>query len=64
MYNSVNEHKEVSVIGGELKKRIHISTNIDKEIFNKLKQYSEDTMIPMTKIIDRALKEYLERKKE
>lgn len=64
MYNSVNEHKEVSVIGGELKKRIHISTNIDKEIFNKLKQYSEDTMIPMTKIIDKALKEYLERKKE
>lgn len=64
MYNSVNEHKEVSVIGGELKKRIHISTNIDKEIFNKLKQYSEDTMIPMTKIIDKALKEYLEKKKE
>lgn len=64
MYNDINEHKEVSVIGGELKKRIHISTNIDKEIFNKLKQYSEDTMIPMTKIIDKALKEYLERKKE
>ena len=52
------------MIGGELKKRIHISTNIDKEIFNKLKQYSEDTMIPMTKIIDKALKEYLEKKKE
>lgn len=38
-----------------LKNRTPISNAVDKELFEKLKQLSEDTMIPMSKLLDKAI---------
>lgn len=42
-----------------LKNRIAISNAIDKDIYKKLKEYSDKTSIPISKIIDKALEAYL-----
>ena len=46
----------------DLKNRVRIGNAVDKELFEKLKQLSEKTMIPMSKLLDRGielvLKEY------
>lgn len=42
-----------------LKNRTAISTAIDNEIYKKLKEYSDKTSIPISKIIDKALEMYL-----
>lgn len=44
----------------ELKNRIRISSTLDKEIYEKLKVYSNKTDIPITRILDRAIVLYLE----
>lgn len=45
-----------------LKNRTPISNAVNTELFEQLKQLSKDTMIPMSKLLDRAielvLKEY------
>ena len=43
-----------------LKNRTAISTAIDNELYEKLKEYSENTSIPISKILDKAIKLYLE----
>lgn len=43
-----------------LKNRTAISTAVDNEIYKKLKEYSDKTSIPISKIIDKALEMYLE----
>ena len=43
-----------------LTNRVAISNAIDKELYSKLKAYSEETGIPMSKLLDRAIKLYLE----
>ncbi len=43
-----------------LKNRIAISTAIDKEIYERLKKYSEETSIPISKLLDKAIVAYLE----
>ena len=42
-----------------LKNRTAISTAIDNEVYNKVKEYSDETSIPISKIIDKALEMYL-----
>ena len=42
-----------------LKNRERFSTTIDKNVLAQLKQYSETTMIPISKIIDKAISEYI-----
>ena len=42
-----------------LKNRTAISTAIDNEVYKKLKEYSYETSIPISKIIDKALEMYL-----
>ena len=37
-----------------------IPSPIDKELYNKLKAYSEETDIPMSKLLDRAIRMFLE----
>ena len=44
----------------ELKNRAAISTAIDKELYAKLKEYSDKTSIPISKLIDKAIAMYLE----
>ena len=43
-----------------LKNRTAISTAIDKELYQQLKEYSEKTSIPISKLIDKALAMYLD----
>lgn len=43
-----------------LKNRTAISTAIDKELYKQLKQYSDDTGIPISKLFDKAISMYLE----
>ena len=42
-----------------LKNRERFSTTLDKEVVKELKYYSEKTMIPISKLIDRAITEYI-----
>ena len=41
------------------KTKERIGTNLPAELIEKLKEYSERTMIPMSKIIEKAVEEYL-----
>ena len=43
-----------------LKNRVAISTAISTEIYEKLKDYSNKTGIPISKILDKAILMYLE----
>lgn len=42
-----------------LKNRIAISNAIDKEMYSRLKSYSEETSIPISKLLDKAIDMYL-----
>lgn len=46
----------------DLTTRVRIGNAVNKELFEKLKQLSKDTMIPMSRLLDRGielvLKEY------
>ena len=43
-----------------LKNRVAISNAVDKELFAKLKEYSEQTSIPISKLLDKAIALFLE----
>lgn len=43
-----------------LTNRVAISNAIDKELYGKLKAYSEETGIPMSKLLDKSIKLFLE----
>lgn len=43
-----------------LTNRIAISTAIDKELYERLKEYSNETSIPLSKLFDKAIAMYLE----
>jgi hypothetical protein len=42
-----------------LKNRTAISNAIDTELWNKLKVYSEETGIPISRLLDKAIKLFL-----
>lgn len=42
-----------------LKNRVRFSTTLDKSVEKKLKNYSNQTMIPISKIVDSAILNYL-----
>jgi predicted DNA-binding protein len=42
-----------------LKNRERIGTSLPIELVQKLKNYSEETMIPISKIMEKAIEEYL-----
>ena len=43
-----------------LKNRTAISTAVDNELYKKLKEYSEKTSIPISKLLDKAISLFLE----
>lgn len=43
-----------------LKNRTAISTGIDNELYKKLKEYSEKTSIPISRLLDKAIAMFLE----
>ena len=46
-----------------LKNRERIGTSIPIQLSKELKEYSESTMIPISRVIEAALTEYLEKHK-
>lgn len=42
-------------MNNQLKNRIRFSTTLDKELNDKLKAFSKNTMIPISKLIDIAI---------
>ena len=48
----------------ELKNRTQIGSAIDKKLYEELKQYSKDTGVPMSKLLDRAISLLLESAKK
>ena len=46
----------------KLKNRVRFSTTLNKEVEKKLKEYSEQTLIPISKIVDNALLAYISSK--
>lgn len=44
----------------ELKNRIRFSTTLDKDVERKLKEYSKQSMIPISKLVDTALARFIE----
>ena len=46
----------------ELKNRVRFSTTLNKEVEKRLKEYSEQTLIPISKIVDNALLAYISSK--
>lgn len=44
----------------DLKTRTPIGSAVDKELYEKLKNYSKDTGIPISKLLDKAIKLLLE----
>jgi hypothetical protein len=46
-----------------LKNRIRLCNSVDKEPFEKLQELSKKTDIPMSKLLDRAIKLLLEKEK-
>lgn len=43
-----------------LKNRVAISNAVNKELYARLKEYSENTSIPMSKLLDKAIALFLE----
>ena len=43
-----------------LKNRIAISNAVDNELYKRLKKYSDETSIPMSKLLDKAILMFLE----
>ena len=44
----------------ELKNRTRISSTLDNEVYKKLKEFSDKTSVPVTKILDKAILMYIE----
>lgn len=42
-----------------LKNRIRVSNAIDKELWQQLKEYSKETGIPISKLLDKAIEQLL-----
>lgn len=47
-----------------LKNRVAISNAVDREIYEKLKSYSDGTGIPISKLLDKAISLYLDSVKD
>jgi hypothetical protein len=43
-----------------LKSRVRLCNSIDKSLFEKLQRLSKETMIPMSKLLDKAIEKLLE----
>lgn len=55
----VNIHSRGEIMSDRLKNRERFSTTLEKGTVKMLKEYSDKTMIPISKIVDVAIKEYI-----
>ena len=49
---------------GELKNRVRVSFAMDKKVYERLKAYSDKMMIPMSRVMDKSVTEYLDKKEQ
>ena len=42
-----------------LKNRVIPNSAVDKELYNKLKEYSKETSIPISRLLDKAIELFL-----
>ena len=47
-----------------LKNRERIGSAIDKELLNKLREYSKESKIPISKLLDEAIADFLIKRKD
>ena len=47
-------------MGGELKNRVRMNITLDTELYEKLKAFSDESMIPMSRLAERTISNYLE----
>lgn len=45
----------------KLKNRIQISSSVDPDLWSRMQEISGETDIPLSKLLDRAMKEFIER---
>jgi predicted DNA-binding protein len=48
-------------MGGELKYRKQICVTMNTDLYKRLKAYADRMMIPMSRIIDKSVTEYLDK---
>ena len=46
----------------DLVNRVRFTTSIDKKTIERIKDYSKKTMIPIGRILDKAINEYIDKK--
>lgn len=51
-------------MGGQLKNRVRIDVTVDKDLYKRLKEYSERSMIPMSRIVEKAVIDYLDKEEK
>lgn len=59
-YNVPHRRIDYMTTNRGLKNRTAISTAVDKELYKRLKEYSDKTSIPISKLIDKAVCMFLE----
>jgi predicted transcriptional regulator len=50
----------VIILADRLKNRARISSSVDPELWDKMQKISDETDIPLSKLLDRAMKEFVE----
>ena len=50
------------MVKDSLKNRVRFSSTLSAEVDKTLKEYSQKTMIPISKILDSAIMEYISKK--
>ena len=50
------------MVKDSLKNRVRFSSTLSPEVDKALKEYSQNTMIPISKILDSAIMEYISKK--
>lgn len=45
----------------KLKNRVQVSSSVEPELWKKMQDISGETDIPLSKLLDRAMKEFIER---
>lgn len=64
-YTSIHKHeKGVMAMGGQLKNRMRIDVTVDKDLYKRLKEYSERSMIPMSRIVEKSVIDYLDKEEK
>jgi hypothetical protein len=59
-----NKLEVINLANKDLKTRTPIGNSVNTTIWNNVKKYSDETGIPLSKILDKALKSFLESTKK